>query len=94
MIYLKNPVNEMIISCPTGFSWTNFFFGVFVPLLRGDLKYTIIQLIAAGLTAGISWLVFPFFYNKLYIKSKLEKGFIASDDYSHNYLLKNGYLSK
>ena len=92
MIYLKSPVNGMIISCPTGFSWTNFFFGVFVPLLRGDLKYTIIQLLVAMLTGGISWLIFPFFYNKLYIKSKLEKGFIASDDYSNNYLFDQGYV--
>lgn len=58
-----------------GFSWTMLFFGVFVPLLRGDWKWFLITAIAAVLTYGVSWVVFPFFYNKLYINDLLKKGY-------------------
>jgi len=58
-----------------GFSFTMFFFGIFVPLVRGDWKYFFISLIAAIFTVGISWLVFPFFYNKLYMNDLLNKGY-------------------
>lgn len=92
MIYLRNPNNNAIVACPTGFSWTNLFFGFFVPLFRGDIKYLIIQLLVAGITAGLSTFIFPFFYNKLYIKSKLDKNFVPNDDYSAAYLMDNGYI--
>ena len=58
-----------------GFSWTMLFFGVFVPLVRGDWKYFIISLIAGVFTFGLSWLVFPFFYNKLYLNDLLNNGY-------------------
>ena len=59
-----------------GFSWTMLFFGVFVPLVRGDWKWFLISLIAGFVTVGISWLIFPFFYNKIYLNELLEKGYV------------------
>lgn len=66
-----------------GFSWTTLFFGLFVPLIRGDLKWALIMfgiaLLAGIPTSGIgsliSNLVFAFIYNKLYVRDLLEKGY-------------------
>ena len=58
-----------------GFSWTTLFFGGFVPLLRGDLKWFFIMWILAFLTCGISWLVVPFIYNKKYLEGLMMQGF-------------------
>ncbi|MDA0747765.1 MAG: HrgC protein [bacterium] len=74
-----------------GFSWTTLLFGLFVPLLRGDLKWTIIMLILAFLTFGISWLIFPFVYNKVYIKSMLESGYTPVDENAKNVLQNRGF---
>ena len=63
-----------------GFSWTMLFFGVFVPLIRGDFKWAIISLLAALLTCGFAWFVFPFIYNKIYIKELIEKGWLPADE--------------
>ena len=64
------------IKAPTGFSWTNLFFGMLVPLCRSDLKGFGIQLAFFICTGGISQLVIPFTYNKAYIKRLKMKGFI------------------
>ena len=58
-----------------GFSWTTFFFGFFVPLFRGDIAWSLIMLIAALCTFGLSNLVFCFFYNKKYTDNLLREGF-------------------
>lgn len=58
-----------------GFSWTTFFFGPFVPLVRGDIKYFFIMIIASFLTFGISNIIFAFLYNKFYINDLLNKGY-------------------
>ena len=68
----KNGVRKQV---KKGFSWTMLLFGVFVPLVRGDWKWFLITLVAAFVTAGISWLVFPFFYNQLYLNDLLNNGY-------------------
>lgn len=74
MYTLRNR-NGVVKEVKKGFSWTMLFFGVFVPLVRGDWKYFLISLVAAIFTSGISWLVFPFFYNKLYLNDLLNNGY-------------------
>ena len=58
-----------------GFSWTALFFGALVPLFRGHIKWFFIYLIGSLITLGIFWLVFPFFYNREYIRYLLENGY-------------------
>lgn len=94
MINLKNSIG-LVKQCPTGFSWTMLFFGGFVPLLRGDLKWFAITFICAICTAGLAWLVFPFIYNKIYIKGLLTQGFQPADDFSKATLQQMGvYIAK
>lgn len=75
MILLVNNVTGEYKQVKKGFSWTMLFFGVFVPLLRGDWKWFLITFALALLTSGASWFVFPFFYNHLYIDDLLKKGY-------------------
>lgn len=81
-------------TAPLGFSWTTLFFGCFPALFRSDWKWAAIQFILAWITAGISWLVMPFIYNKLYIKDLLKKGFVPTDENQCNYLVAKGIVSK
>ena len=85
-------LNGVLKECPTGFSWTNLFFGIFVPMFRGDWKWCLIQLVVNLITCGFSALIFPFFYNKMFLKGKLEQGFYAADEQAKHYLIGNGYV--
>ncbi|MBF0342234.1 MAG: hypothetical protein HQL95_14910 [Magnetococcales bacterium] len=76
-VTFENPHTGAIKEAPVGFSWTVFFFGFFVPILRGDWKWTIIMLLLLLITLGLSGLVFMFIYNKLYIKELIGNGFKA-----------------
>ena len=49
-----------------GFSWTTFFFGFFVPLIRGDIKWFLIMLILSFLSFGLAQFILCFLYNKCY----------------------------
>jgi len=72
-----------IKECKIGFSWTVFFFGFFVPFVRGDFKWGVIMLLADVITAiftfgiGTVFINFCFclFYNKTYINDLLSKGY-------------------
>lgn len=85
-IRLKNDAG-IVKECKLGFSWTTFFFGLLVPLTRGDFKWSIIMLLLAVITVGISWLVMPFIYNKKYIVSLLEKGYKPASEIDENALV-------
>ncbi len=91
MLRLKNSIG-MVKECKVGFSWTTLFFGLFVPLLRGDLKNTAIMIGLGLLTLGLSWLVFPFVYNSMYIKSLLMQGFEGATDNDTTILVQKGFI--
>lgn len=61
-----------------GFSWTTLFFGCLPALFRGDLKWALIMFILAWISCGISWFIFPFVYNRLYINELIFKGYKMS----------------
>lgn len=75
---LKNPNTGQLRAAPVGFSWTTFFFGIFVPLLRKDLVMVLVMLVLGIVTFGIAFLVFPFIYNKIYLKGLLKRGYRVS----------------
>ena len=72
-IVLKHP-SGLRKTVKQGFSWTMLFFGVLVPLFRGDLKWFLMSCILAICTCGLSWLILPFIYNKMYLEDLLVKG--------------------
>lgn len=92
IVRLKNNIG-MIKECKIGFSWTNFFFGFFVPIFRSDWKFALIQLAAALITCGISNFVFPFIYNKMYINDLLEKGYVAASENDRKLLVFKGFIA-
>ncbi len=73
-----------------GFSWTTLFFGLFPALFRGDLKWAAIMLVVAIVTFGTSWFVFPFVYNKIYVKGLLESGYAPADEAARTTLVQHG----
>ena len=69
---MKNEIGQVKV-VKEGFSWTMLFFGIFVPLYRGDWKWFLIILIANLFTYGLASVAFAFIYNKIYIDDLLEK---------------------
>ena len=106
MITLKHATSGMLKECPTGFSFTTFFFGFFVPLFRKDFKWAAIMLgasiaygvlleelnISAGSGIAIPK-VFGFYYNEQYIKDALEKGYVPADEASRAWLVSKKILT-
>tara|TARA_B100000989_G_C19474190_1_gene442113 strand:+ start:942 stop:1250 length:309 start_codon:yes stop_codon:yes gene_type:complete len=72
---MENADIGIIKIAPVGFSWTTFFFGPLPALFRGDIKWGIIMILAAGVTFGVSSLIFCFIYNKLFIQDLITKGY-------------------
>jgi hypothetical protein len=93
IINLKHKDTEVIKSVPLGFSWTTLLFGALVPLLRGDLKWFFISILIAFFTFGLGWFIIPFFYNKIYIKNLMEKGYVPADDFSKQTLAAKGLIA-
>lgn len=94
IVKLKNEAG-LVKKVPVGFSWTMLIFGPFVPLFRGDLKWTILFLSAVIFTLpfyGLGWFVLPFIYNKRYIMSLLERGYKPMDEESRILLANKGII--
>lgn len=64
-----------IKTAPLGFSWTVFFFGGWPAIFRQDWLWGVLLIIASVLTYGIAGIVCAFFYNKVYLKNLLNKGY-------------------
>jgi hypothetical protein len=92
-IQLKHQTSGVFKEAKMGFSWTSLFFGCLVPLFRGDFVWAILHVIITPITFLVFWLVFPFIYNRLYIKSLLEKGYFPSNDLSKNALVAKGWVA-
>lgn len=88
-VYMKNQVG-VTKQVKLGFSWTMLFFGFFVPLFRGDLKWTLLSVVLSIVTGGLAWFVLPFIYNKSYIKGLLYAGWLPADDHSRSAMLAKG----
>lgn len=106
-VILKNDNINKLKQAKVGFSWTTFFFGWWVPLIRADWKWFLIQFVVTviancftyacgfGTTGGlVVSFVFSFIYNDLYIQELLEKGYKPSDGSSKDILVDKGIISK
>ena len=102
MIKLKNNAG-FVKTAVLGFSWTTLFFGLLVPLIRGDLRWFFIMLIIPSIVISflallseelaiticlIIMLLFAGNYNACYIKELMEKGFFPADEESKKILKK------
>lgn len=95
--YLKNSVG-ILKDVKVGFSWTNLFFGVFVPLFRADWKWFGIQFIVNILCVCVigfplTSLIFPFVYNKCYIQDLLNKGYFPANEEAERTLNIKGIIA-
>ena len=62
-------------TAPIGFSWTILLFGFWPAVFRFDWLWAAILFVACVLTYGIAAIVFAFFYNKIYVKRLIDKGY-------------------
>ena len=90
-IELANDIGQ-VKKCKVGFCWTGLFFGIFVPLLRGDWIGLLIMLIVDIITFSIAWLVWPFMYNRKYINRMLEKGYYPSNKRDYDILAAKRFI--
>ncbi|WP_119326168.1 DUF2628 domain-containing protein [Companilactobacillus musae] len=87
-------------SVKVGFSWTEMFFGFWTALFRGDLKWCFILALAEIIFGAFTWsggaflvtFIFAFFYNPVYVKDLIFKGYKPADQTSYNILRSHGYL--
>ena len=87
----KNLIKKEV---PVGFSWTVTFFGSFVPLFRGDLKWFFIMILLGTMTLGFSKFFFMFCYNKIYIKELLADGWMPATDFDRSLLIRENIIDR
>jgi len=87
-VTLKDSKSGLVKTTKVGYSWTMLFFGFFVPLLRGDWKWTLISLFLYGFAN----IIFSFFYNDIYIKDLLADGYKPATDADKKVLKEAGII--
>lgn len=82
MITLKNKYTGEVKTVKRGFSWTSLFFGILVPLFRGDFKnfliglavYSFGSLLTVGIVPVLYYAYMCFKYNDIYTKDLTNDG--------------------
>lgn len=91
ILHLKSKHTSQMKKAPIGFSWTILFFTIFVPLLRGDVKWAAIMFFIIAVFGSVVMLlaptipvqsiplwtgiIFAILYNKIYVKELISKGY-------------------
>ena len=78
-VMIQHPLSGLTKNGYFGFSWTYFFFGWFVPLIRGEPGVAALHLLFSIVTLGFWQLIVSFLYNKQYMTRMLEKGYVLKD---------------
>ena len=68
-----NPENGFVVRSPNPWLWT-LVFGIFYFMYKGIWTHVAISFIAAVLTAGLSWFIYPFFASGVVKNYFLSKG--------------------
>ncbi len=84
LVLIKHPASGLIKNGRFGFSWTYFFFGAFVPAIRGELGVAVLHFVLSIITFGFWQLIVAFLYNKQYMTRMLEKGYVLADSADTN----------
>ncbi len=100
-IVLTLPASGLVQKCGTGYCWGMFWFNCLCPLFRGDLRWffaafvgtIFLSSISMGLMLPLCGPLFAFFYNKRYIRTQLEKGFVSADDIAKEWLVDQGIIN-
>jgi len=74
-VTMKNTTTGQIKTGFFGFSWTYFFFGWWVPLLRGELGVAALHFLFSIITFGIWQIIVSFMYNRQYTNRLIEAGY-------------------
>ncbi len=69
-----------------GWSWTYFFFGWFVPIIRGEIGIGLLHLVLTAVTFGLFQWIMSLIYNKQYMTRLLLSGW-QLDQSDANYQL-------
>ena len=83
-VNLKHSVSGVNKSGYTGYCWTYFFFGFFVPIFRGEILIGVLHVIFSIVTLGLFQLIIPFLYNKQYTTRLLTNGWELNDTEVNN----------
>lgn len=81
-IVLTSDESYQIKVVPYLYSWSGLIFGFFVPLLRGDMKWTFIYFLSFALTLNLANIILGFFYNRIYIENLLKNGYEPENEES------------
>lgn len=76
-----HPVNGSTEEIWEGFSWECLFFGCFWFAAKSMWGWAVASAALAVVTAGFSWLLFPFFANGVYAKHLLAQGYLNEDQW-------------
>ncbi len=83
-VNLKHSNSGVNKSGYTGYCWTYFFFGFFVPIFRGEILIGVLHIIFSVVTFGLFQLIIPFLYNKQYTTRLLTNGWELNDTEVNN----------
>jgi len=81
-VMVRHPQSGLTKKGYVGWSWTYFFFGWLVPIIRGEIGIGVLHLILTGVTLGIFQWIMSLLYNKQYMTRLLLNGWEldASDE--------------
>lgn len=74
-MYFQNPNNGYIEQVSLPFLWT-LLFGPIYFAVKGVWTHAVVSFLLAGITAGISWLFYPFFAKRVVQTNYLRRGWL------------------
>lgn len=85
-VMLRHPQSGLMKKGYVGWSWTYFFFGWFVPIIRGEIGIGLLHLVLTAVTFGLFQWIMSLIYNKQFMTRLLLAGWELDKD-DQNYQL-------